>query len=403
MENNVSQLHPYFVEQYGRLRMRCVYEGCQAIFPFAWNNRHTEMCTYKFENQVMFNTCIFDELYDFRLTGGLQVTSTLLAEGGFSEPVVGFFKNGGQKEIPVVVKFVGRGESRILRVAHVLRMKKNLGNHQKLLATYGVTICYNSVNLVSELAPYRTLYDVLNNTEFIPSLPACLILAWMVDISDALRFIHSKQISHNAIYLQNIFVFPMLHIKLGDLDCSGERSTPASDVYSFGITSLKIINYRLTQSLGVKEAVANMGLNRQSDDLINLLTNCMQQNEGNRPSSETVFQCCTEILEANGCDPREKRNPSHALLKKFDAISSKAVSSINLTKIHLTYISSVGELRDMPPWVNSFRRIIKKISRLCALVVAHVESLCAILVFVSIGVILSFCIVCVGRIAKLVS
>jgi serine/threonine protein kinase len=177
-----------------------------------------------------------------------------------------------------------------------------------------------------------------------PHLPPTLVVAWLLDLADALSYLHSKQVKHSDIKPDNIYVFQMFQIKLGGFETAkfftnygdisgstiggtlgfmapevldGEGSSVALDMFSFAITALVIMNRQLpqrqrksTQRLlqSIKSAVSTLELSNLSDELTSLLERCIQLDPSERPTAEEACRGLRKILEANGSDPRVEGN-----------------------------------------------------------------------------------------------
>src|SRR5687767_11323276 len=95
-----------------------------------------------------------------------------------------------------------------------------------LLKDPSVITCYGYVAdprqfmVVLELAPYGSLADFLENSVSYPVLPFILCVAWLSDVMDALKHIHSKMVSHKNIKAENLLVFMGLNVKLCDFGLS---------------------------------------------------------------------------------------------------------------------------------------------------------------------------------------
>lgn len=159
----------------------------------------------------------------------------------------------------VAVKQIASDGQANHRVANEILIMQDLAKHPNIMSCYGYTLSPGFINIVMEHAPLGALSGILKHEQLM--LPPALMVTWQRDIAYALRFLHIHNIKHKDIKAQNILVFDMFHIKLGDFGFAKEHlgnsnsttgggslafmapevkdgypSSFASDIFSFGMT-----------------------------------------------------------------------------------------------------------------------------------------------------------------------
>lgn len=275
----------------------------------------------------------------------LVVSSVQIGKGGFGEVFLGNFKNRYRVAVKTV-KFVdeeGKANNTSLKsIENELLLMKYLGNYPTILTCYGFVSDDQSFQGVLELAPYGSLDAILRDTRNYPSLPLPLVVAWLCDLADALKFIHSRDIKHRDIKAENMLVFERFRVKLCDFGPAKQHMTHAetvesrvgtfsfmapeirvggssefaSDIFSFAMTAVQLLTRKTPkiddfkgQVMGALFAV-DIPVPEVNDILSNLLLSCVNydanrnQNEI-RPSAAIVANDMSMALEKLGADPRD--------------------------------------------------------------------------------------------------
>jgi serine/threonine protein kinase len=242
-------------------------------------------------------------------------------------------------------------------IKEVLVMK-DLGEHKNIVSFYGYFQSKDYIDIVMEVAPFGALSQLLEDkTGLFQELPPLLMLSWLCDVSDALKYMRSKHVKHKDIKAENILVYRMFHTKIcdfglakeQDLDCTSStcagtlvfmapeirdngESTDVSDVFSFGITALQIMNRQIPQQVlparrgqQIANVVSQLTLPFMENELIVLLTSCCEEDPMYRPSAEEVHRRLMEILESNGSDPRNVDNVWYWLIEEMDSAKAKSI------------------------------------------------------------------------------
>lgn len=205
--------------------------------------------------------------------------------------------------------------------------------HPSIVSCHGYVPDLKQILLVLELAPYGSLWSMARNQVSYPSLPLSLIVAWLTDVCDALKFIHSKKVVHKDIKCENILVFGGLALKLCDFGLAKLNdqssiagagtghfrapeilaqlpSSPASDVYSFAITSLQLLSRSMPLAGDPSEQIHDLcssitGADPQVGMSLNsVLCVCTLRDPLQRMSVVNLMQKLNVILQQLGGDPR---------------------------------------------------------------------------------------------------
>ena len=95
-----------------------------------------------------------------------------------------------------------------------------------------VTVCYGFAHddanfrslIVLELARYGSLTSILEDFTTFPSIPLSLFLAFLLDITSAVSFLHGKYVVHKDIKPHNFLVFEGFKLKICDFGLSKQSN-----------------------------------------------------------------------------------------------------------------------------------------------------------------------------------
>eukprot|EP01034_Spumella_vulgaris_P038426 gene38426-47445_t len=191
------------------------------------------------------------------------------AKGSFGQIYSGSFKTAHNK---IAFKVIQNKDMSPLTPRQVLSAEGEVLlldglKYVSIVACYGYLFDPKKFTIVMELAPFGSLWDLLDDFVTVPSIPFTLCVTWMTTLADALVHIHSKGVVHKDVKCENLLVFHGLAVKLCDFglakhDTVGAQSsvtgagtdrfvapevrakhhaTFAADVYSFAMTALQML------------------------------------------------------------------------------------------------------------------------------------------------------------------
>eukprot|EP01034_Spumella_vulgaris_P037376 gene37376-46114_t len=200
-----------------------------------------------------------------------------------------------------------------------------------IVVCYGYLFDPKKFTIVMELAPFGSLWDLLDDFVTVPSIPFTLSVTWMTTLCDALVHIHSKGVVHKDLKCENLLVFHGLAVKLCDFglakhDTAGAQSsitgagtdrfmapevrlkhhaTSASDVYSFSTTALQMLRRAAPEIYDVEKQIA-AALHAQTlsgeaqgaaEMLDEVLASCVQSSPNKRHSAAEVLTVMSSISQ----------------------------------------------------------------------------------------------------------
>jgi serine/threonine protein kinase len=229
------------------------------------------------------------------------------------------------------------------------------------LLVYGFTHVQNqnhsSSFICTEFAPHGSLSRFL---QFHP-LPTSLIMVILFDLISAIQFLHSKGVIHRDIQPESVLMNESLHCKLTNFSlakdessrlgisssCSnvsgdetpflapevvnGHGSSPQSDIYSFGVTSLHIFSGVVTargrNSLLVDQALLHLP-HSLAQSLRLLIHACLCADPSKRPSAHEIRSTVRHLVSLSGGDPRI--DPHHLDRVEVEEIKQKSLQEASL-------------------------------------------------------------------------
>ncbi len=90
--------------------------------------------------------------------------------------------------------------------------------------------------IIMELAPFGSLWSLVQDRFSYPLIPVSLSVAWLSDLIDAIKHIHSKGVVHKDIKCENLLVFSGMKIKLSDFGLAKRHISGVQSTVSGGGT-----------------------------------------------------------------------------------------------------------------------------------------------------------------------
>ncbi|CAG4942356.1 unnamed protein product [Colias eurytheme] len=197
-----------------------------------------------------------------------------LGMGQFGVVQQGTWATGNQR-IQVAIKCLGNermtsNSTEFLKEAAVMHSI----DHPNIVRLYGVVLHLDSLMLVTELAPLRSLLECLREVTFRTNFPVLNLCEFAEQICDGMTYLENKRLIHRDLAARNILVFSKDRVKISDFGlsralgvgkdyyqtnynvnlklpvawCAPEcilylRFTTSSDIWAFGVCMWEMFTY----------------------------------------------------------------------------------------------------------------------------------------------------------------
>jgi hypothetical protein len=264
----------------------------------------------------------------------VEVKETVLGMGGFGTVFLGIY--GATK---VALKSLNSANGREMEsVENEVLLMNYLGSQPNILTCYGIwKDTRGHTFVVLDYSPFGSLVEILSDFTNFPEISIRLQIGWVIDLINAISFIHQRNVKHRDIKADNLLVFSGLTVKLCDFGLNKKHSqstvssvfggthgfmAPAvvtgkgsgfpSDVFSWAMTFYQIVMRKCPQvNLSHSQLVGNLlvELEDKLDGvelglLASLLANCIHKNPEERPLACDINELMLRFLGDIGGDPR---------------------------------------------------------------------------------------------------
>jgi TPR repeat protein/serine/threonine protein kinase len=298
----------------------------------------------------------------------VAVSRIRIGQGGFGDVFLGTYR----RKYKVAIKAIRNldtdpyAENKKKSIENELLLMKFLGSYPTILTCFGYVNKEDSLQIVLELAPFGSLdHMIRDKTNFPQGFPVALSIAWLSDLADAIKFLHSREIKHRDIKAENMLVFERFRIKLCDFGPAkqhlanvtaeskvgtfcfmapeirvGHVSEFSSDIFSFAMTAIQILT-RKTPKIDdfngqIMETIKQFPLSKEQPEInermIELLVSCVQYDphinpNQLRPTAEMLFHELHALLSALGGDPRDEDHfEGNEMIRSLESVAQKKES-----------------------------------------------------------------------------
>lgn len=296
------------------------------------------------------------------------VANKTLGEGEFGVVQQGIWTTENDEKVQVAIKCLSRdrmqnGVPEFLKEANIMQTI----DHENIVRMFGVVLDKdNSLMLVTELAPMRSLLECLKEPSLRLDFPIPRLCDFAQQICDGMAYLESKRLIHRDLAARNILVFSKNKVKISDFGlsralgvgkdyyqsnftinlklpiawCAPEcinylKFTSASDVWSYGVTLWEMFTYGFQPWPGMNgqqilEAVDQPNCQRLDRpdlcprDYYDLMKKCWEDDPKDRPTFSEIFmkhpQMRPTMVKAVSDFPEETVPKDYLNYKAYDVI-----------------------------------------------------------------------------------
>ncbi|XP_072760193.1 uncharacterized protein Ack-like isoform X3 [Anoplolepis gracilipes] len=286
-----------------------------------------------------------------------------LGTGEFGVVQQGVWTNDGER-IQVAIKCLSRERMQnnpieFLKEAAIMHAI----DHEHIVRLYGVVLDTNSLMLVTELAPLRSLLECLKEPSLRASFPVLSLCDFAVQIADGMQYLEAKRLIHRDLAARNILVFSKNKVKISDFGlsralgvgkdyyqtnfnvnlklpiawCAPEcisylKFTSASDVWAYGVTLWEIFSYGFQPWAAltghqILEAIDEPNFQRLEQpeccpkDYFSLMQQCWQHESQKRPKFSELINLLPDLKPEQVQAVQDNTEPNQLAYRQSDIIT----------------------------------------------------------------------------------
>ncbi|XP_018347314.1 PREDICTED: tyrosine-protein kinase PR2 isoform X1 [Trachymyrmex septentrionalis] len=286
-----------------------------------------------------------------------------LGTGEFGVVQQGVWTNDGER-IQVAIKCLSRERMQnnpieFLKEAAIMHAI----DHEHIVRLYGVVLDTNSLMLVTELAPLRSLLECLKEPSLRASFPVLSLCDFAVQIADGMQYLEAKRLIHRDLAARNILVFSKNKVKISDFGlsralgvgkdyyqtnfnvnlklpiawCAPEcisylKFTTASDVWAYGVTLYEMFSYGFQPWAAltghqILEAIDEPNFQRLEQpeccpkDYFTLMQQCWQHEPSKRPKFSELINVLPDLKPEQVQAVQDSTEPGQLVYRQSDIIT----------------------------------------------------------------------------------
>ncbi|XP_071637280.1 activated Cdc42 kinase-like isoform X3 [Temnothorax longispinosus] len=294
-----------------------------------------------------------------------------LGVGEFGVVQQGVWTNDGER-IQVAIKCLSRERMQnnpieFLKEAAIMHSI----DHEHIVRLYGVVLDTNSLMLVTELAPLRSLLECLKEPSLRASFPVLSLCDFAVQIADGMQYLETKRLIHRDLAARNILVFSKNKVKISDFGlsralgvgkdyyqtnfnvnlklpiawCAPEcisylKFTSASDVWAYGVTLYEMFSYGFQPWAAltghqILEAIDEPNFQRLEQpeccpkEYFSLMQQCWQHEPLKRPKFADLINLLPELKPEQVQAVQDSIEPGQLVYRQSDIITVLDKGSTN--------------------------------------------------------------------------